>query len=113
MGLSVRLKFFYIMTLRSHMLDLGQKSALMSQWHKLRQGSIVLSLYGPYASDTIWIACALDLLLDQQVQFQYPRMHIYVVWGKDSESWCIEHFLSGEADAKQHIADQYDMFDRA
>ena len=95
------------------MLDLGQKSALMSQWHKLSKGSIVLSLYGLYASDTICIACALDLLLDQQVQFQYPRMHIYVVWGMDSESWCIEHFLSGEADAKQHIADQYDMFDRA
>lgn len=86
------------MTLRPHTLDLGQKSALMSQWHKLSKGSIVLSLYGLYASDTICIACALDLLL---------------VWGKDSESWCIEHFLSGEADAKQHIADQYDMFDRA
>lgn len=89
------------MILRPCTPDLGQKSALMSQWHKLSKGSIVLSLYNLYASDTIWIACALDLLLDQQVQYQYPRMHIYVVLGKDSESWCIEHFLSREADAKQ------------
>jgi ionotropic glutamate receptor len=56
-----------VLTLRPHTPDSRRKSAFMSRWDKLSNGSIGFNPYGLYAYDTVWmLAHAVDLLLDQQ-----------------------------------------------
>lgn len=52
--------------LRQHMPDSDQKRAFISQWNRLRGGSLGLSSYGLYAYDSVWlVARALDAFFSQ------------------------------------------------